>query len=179
MEEIPMKRLAFVLAATFLGSGCIVTDHGDCSTGVTLEWDFQQANGTVTGCGAAGVDEVDVYLDGNYVSTYACTSGGATIPVTTGGHHVTVEGIDLQAGRIAYRDARSFQAAGCGTQLVSVRPAEGTANLNYGDIGCTASPCYLWFSVHDDVANTPAAAIGTSSQASVKILYPYPGDVVL
>lgn len=175
-----MKRIAFVLAAAFLGTGCIVVGDDHCSSSVTLEWDFRLSDGSVTGCAGAGVDEVDVWVDGNFVSTYTCTAGGATISgVGSGTHDVTVEGFDLVAGRIAYRDQRTFQGTSCGDQLVAVRPAEGTANLNYSDVGCTASPCYLWFSVHDEIANATAAVIGDTSPFAVKTLYPYPGDVVL
>jgi hypothetical protein len=182
MEEIPMKRLAPVLAAAVLGTGCIMVDDNDCSSSsVTLEWDFQRFDGSApTGCLGAGVDAVDVWVDGQFVDTYACNDGGATVfGIGSGTHDVTVEGVDLAAGRIAYRDQRTFSASGCGNQLVRVRPAEGTVNLNYSDVGCTSTACYLWFNVHDDVADTIAAVIGDTSPFAVKTLYAYPDDVVL
>lgn len=179
-----MKRIALAAAAavTLLGTGCIVVDDDPipCSSGtLTLGWDFQRFDGSPpTGCAGAAVNWIDVYVDGGFVDSWSCTSGSATIVVPTGGHDVVVEGIDV-ANRIAYRDAVSV-STGCGDRYVAVRPAEGTVNLNYAvGAGCFASPCYLWFSVWDDVANTAAAAVYDGSPASVKDDYPYPDDVII
>jgi hypothetical protein len=177
-----MKPLALALAATILGSGCIVVDdNGPAPCGasnLTLEWDFQLSTGAVAGCATAGVQWVDVWVGSDFADSFACADGGGTV-YASAGSVVTVEGIDA-AGRIAYRDWVTAPG-GCGTRYASVRPAEGTANLNYGAEapGCTSSPCYLWFSVYDETAATWAAVIDLGSPASVKDDYPYPEDVVI
>lgn len=177
-----MKRIALAAAVALAGTGCIVVDDDDntCSpASLTLQWDFQLFDGSPpVGCATAGVEWVDAYVNGVFYDSWSCASGAGTVPVASGGHDVIVEGIDF-AGRIAYRDRVSASAT-CGNRFVPVRPAEGTANLNYGvAAGCTSSPCFLWFSVWDDVANTAAAAVYSGSPASVKDDYPYPDDVVI
>jgi hypothetical protein len=177
-----MKPLALALAATVLGTGCIVVDDdvGPAPCGasyLTLEWDFQLSDGSVTGCSTAGVQWVDVWVGGDFSDSFACTNGGGTV-YAPAGSVVTVEGVDA-AGRIAYRDWVTAPG-GCGTHYASVRPAEGTANLNYSAAGgCTASPCYLWFAVYDETAATWAAVIDQGSATSVKATFPYPDDVVI
>jgi hypothetical protein len=174
-----MKPLALALAAV-LGTGCIVVDDDDaCSTSsLTLEWDFLRSDNAVTGCAGAGVDLVDVYVDGQFVDTFFCGEGGGTVGPVWAGSVVTVEGIDL-AGRIAYRD-QVTSASSCGNRFAAVRPAEGTVNLNYSAPGgCSASPCFLWFSVFDEISSTYAAVIAQDSPASVKDDFLYPEDVVI
>ena len=171
-----MKPLALALAAAVLGSGCIVVDDdgpAPCSSNLTLEWDFQLAGGTVTGCTGADVDWVDVYVDGN-VDSFSCLDGGGTVWAPSGSV-VTVEGID-SAGRIAYRDWLTAPSS-CATRFATVRPAEGTANLDYSASGCANGPCYLWFAVFDETAGVWAAVIDSGSSASVKASFPYPNDV--
>lgn len=171
-----MKRIAFVLAAAVLGTGCIWVDDDDCSSSsLAVDWTFQLSDGTTAGCAAADVDFVDLYLGGQFIESADCGQGGTTIRVVEGSHVLTVEGID-SAGRIAYRDVVNVQAAGCGTRAIAVRPTEGTVNLDYS-AACTVSPCFLWFSVFDEVAGTLAAVIGDTSPASLKEDFPYPEDV--
>jgi len=182
MEEIPMKRLALVLAASVLGTGCVVVDDDSCARSTfTVDWHFQRFDGSApTGCGAAGVEWVDVFLNGAPVgSSFPCTNNSVVITdVPSGSHALTVEGIDF-AGRIAYRDELTVQTNGCGNRFVASFPSEGTVNLDYTSPGCIASPCFLWFSVFDEIANTTAAAVSVTSPASVKDDYPYPNDVVI
>ncbi len=179
-----MKRIAFAAAAALLGTGCIsssTTTNPPCDPTISVSWAFQLWDGSApTGCAGAGVSLVDVYVDGSFVDTWPCAAGGATIAVASGAHSVLLEGIDAQ-NRIAYRDSMSGIATnGCGDRLVTMTPAEGTANLNYSAPGgCTSSPCYLWFSVYDEVAGQPAAVINGQSPAGVKTLYTYPNDVVI
>ncbi len=177
-----MKRIAFAAAAALLGTGCIsssTTTNPPCDPTISVSWAFQLYDGSApTGCTGAGVSLVDVYVDGSFVDTWPCTAGSATVAVAPGTHSVLLEGIDPQ-NRIAYRDSTSVGTNGCGDRLVSMTPAEGTANLNYSAAGCTSSPCYLWFSVYDEVAGQPAAVINGQSPAGVQTLYQYPGDVVI
>ena len=180
-----MKRIAFAAAtAALLGTGCIsstTTPPPPCDPTLSVSWAFQLYDGSPpTGCAGAGVTWVDVYVDNAFVVTSPCGDGGATIAVSPGTHSVLLEGID-SANRIAYRDSLgAVSTNGCGDRLLTMTPAEGSANLNYAAPGgCTSSPCYLWFSVYDDLAGQPAAAISAQSPLSVKQLYPYPGDVVI
>jgi hypothetical protein len=185
MEEIPMNRLALVLAAATLGTGCVVVDHDDCDAStITLSWSgagFQRFDGTATGCVGAGVTDVDVFMNDAFVATFACADGGAVITrVPSGTHALTVEGIDAARGVVAYRDEFTVQTDGCGNRSAGVTMAEGSVNLDYQALaGCTSSPCFLWFSIHDDVANATAAAIDQNSPAAVKNDFPYPDDVVV
>ncbi len=180
-----MKPLALALAAAVLGTGCIVVDDSvpvPCGSTLTVQWTgFQVYDGTpdgaVTGCAGAGVDYVDVYVDGQFAGWFYCTDGAGTVDAWAGST-VTVEGID-GLGRIAYRDWATT-GSGCGGGFVSVQPSEGTANLNYSvPGGCTASPCHLWFAVFDYDVNDYTAVIDSNSPASVKASYTYPGDVAI
>ena len=65
-----MRRLALLLAASLLGTGCVVSDSTPTPTcypsTITVRWpSFLLANGGVTtSCATAGVTFVDVFLGG-------------------------------------------------------------------------------------------------------------------
>lgn len=173
-----MKRLAAALAATVLASGC--GDDDRCTGTVTVEWpDFLQSNGAVTSsCATAGIDTVDVFLDGQPVDRrFDCRDGGATIVgVSSGPILFTVEGLGSD-GFIRYR-AELTVDSGCADVLVQTQPAAGTANLLYSAAGgCSRPPCFLFFSVFDVVANTVTAAVTRGSPADQQRTFPYPDDV--
>jgi hypothetical protein len=180
MEEIPMKRLALVLAAAVLGTGCVVVDDDCAPSSITVSWSFLGWDNVVRGCGAAGVDWVDVYMNGALVGNGSpCTDGYLVITsVPSGTHDFMVEGLE-PSGYIAYRDEFSVQSSGCGGRSVAALPAEGTANLDYTVSGCISSPCFLWFAVTDTIANVVAAAVSDTSPAAVKDDFPYPNDVLI
>jgi len=179
-----MKRLALALAAAFLGSGCTVTPDR-CTGTVSLQWDFQLADGTVpTGtvnavCMAAGVAYVDVFMDGQPVDSFFCTDGGATIvDVASGLYFMTVEGVDA-GGVIRYREEFDLDARSCADPLIATRPAAGSVDLNYSLPGnvCGATPSYLWFALRD-------AATGHLHPESVDAAndphrYTCPGNVIV
>lgn len=180
-----MKRLAAVLAAALLVTGCFHDD--DCFEGsVTIEWfDFLAADGVPVSCGGAGVDFIDIFVDGQAVDQrFFCSDGGATIVGVPRGQHVfTVEGVQATGfadlGQIVNRDEFTIDAR-CGDRFVSVQPAAGVANLNYSaEGGCSTPPCYLWFSVFDVTANRVTAAITKDSFVSEQRLFEYPGDVAI
>ncbi len=161
-----MKRLVLLAAAALLGSGCIVhNDHCNAPT-LTVEWNgFTGGDGVARGCTAAGVANVDIYMDGTFVSTWPCTDGGALITnVASGTYTLTVEGIE-SGGRIAYRDEFSATAGSCGDRLYQAQPAEGWVDVNYAFqgggscVGSLSNPSFMWFSVFDQVANGVAAEV--------------------
>jgi hypothetical protein len=176
-----MKRLAVVLAASLLGTGCIVSD--DCNTRtVSIGWPtFLLADGTQTAsCGAAGVSSVDVFMDGQSVGNFACTEGGVSVTSVPDGTHVfTVEGLDASSF-IILRDEITLGAT-CGEQVVSVRPAEGTVELAYSFTPlnqCAADPSYLWFSIFDQVAGSVTVRIDENSSTADKTRYTCPDPIV-
>jgi hypothetical protein len=166
MEEIPMKRLALVLAAALMGTGCIVMDdHLDACTGtVSLDWDFQRWDGSVpTGtvgqvCIAAGVAYVDVFMDGALVDRFNCSDGGVVVTGVSSGQYVfTVEGLDATAA-ILYRDEVGVDARRCVDPLVHARPSQGTVVVDYSLPGnaCYGGPTYMSLQVWDDAAGQVA-----------------------
>lgn len=181
-----MKRLALVLAAAVLGTGCIWVDDDDCDRSVTLEWDFQTANGTVVGCNGATVDAgvnvpvVDVFVNDQFAGRFDCFAGRGTIALPEGSSLVTVEGVDAE-NFPAYREEFSVDGRACGNQLVVTRPAEGRINLDYGISPassappCAGGPCFVWFSVWDDIVGQVAATINAGTQPT---RFPYPNDLV-
>src|SRR5215208_3924900 len=125
-----MSRLAAVLAAAAFGAaGCHSSADRCAPASVTLHWDFQLADNTLTNCTGAQVRQVDVYVNDGLVSSSPCSDGGVVIETGRAGNDVyTVEGIDA-AGRIAYRDEFVAQSIACSDRVVATTPAEGTVNL--------------------------------------------------
>ncbi len=176
-----MKRLALVLAAAVLGTGCFVDDHTTttCPRTLTLGWDFRTADGAIAGCSSASatVPYVDVFANDQPVGSFDCFAYGGTVSVPGGSSLITVEGVD-GSNRIVYRDEFTIDASACGDQAVAARPAEGRVNLDYTAQSappCANGACYLWFSVRDDITGLVAATVDA---ATVPTTFPYPGDVV-
>lgn len=161
-----MRRLALLLATSVMGAGCYSSSDyypppGCDPTTITVRWpSFQLANGAVTSsCGVAGVSSVEVFLNDVSVQRLACGAGGLTITgVTPGQNIVTVEGLD-GAGTILLRDDLTVPVATCGDTLVDTQPAEGLFNLAYyfTPVNQCSPGSYIWFSVHDQLANVTAA----------------------
>ncbi len=173
-----MKRLALVLAAAVLGSGCIWMTDDMCDRTVTLEWDFRTADGAVVSCSSAtaAIDTVEVWIDSRFAGAFSCFDGRGSVSVGSGSHLVTVEAYE-GASRV-YRDEFTASAT-CGNQIFATRPAEGRVNLDYAVAStpavCGTGPCFLWFSVWDDIAQEPAAVVNAST---VPTLYPFPNDLI-
>jgi hypothetical protein len=174
-----MTRLALVLAAAVLGTGCVVVhDDTACDRTVTIDWAFQNADGAVTAsCAGAGVQLVDVWVNGGVV-TFDCFGPPGTVLLAPGANVITVEGIDAQ-NRIAYREDFSFDASSCGDHgTIATTPAEGRINLDYTvstSPPCLNGACFVWFSVWDDIAGQVAATVNASVQPTS---FPYPDDLV-
>jgi hypothetical protein len=174
-----MKRIAFVLAAAFLGTGCVfVDDH--CDPTVTIEWTtFENAEGFVTpSCATAGVEAIDVWVNGARVGVFDCFGPSGTVPLSDGGNELRVEGIDA-LGRIAYRDWFSFDAPACGHNgTLQTNPAEGFVDVDYAFSpvnACSAPPSFIWLQVRDDVAGQIAFVengVGAAQQCSLTAAAP-------
>ena len=162
-----MRRLALLLAASLMGTGCVVSDDSTHATPcypstITARWpSFLLANGAVTtSCATAGVAGVDVYLNGGLVQRVSCGAGGLTITTPPAGSSVlTIEGVD-SAGTILLRDELNVTPGACGDVIVDAQPAEGTLELAYSftptDV-CTAGGSYMWFSVYDEIVGDVTA----------------------
>jgi hypothetical protein len=181
-----MKRLALTLAAAVLGTGCIavVDDHENtCFPSATVDWSFRNADGGVTSsCNAAGVTWVDVWANGALVGEFDCFGPAGTVALARGANLVTVEGLDAPfdaGGAVLYRDEFTVDAAACGHQgTFAAVPAEGRVNLDYATTSappCAGGPCYVWFAVHDDIANETA---WVANAQFAPTSYPYPNDIV-
>jgi len=123
-----MKRIALLLAAVGLGSGCVVDT---CDTGsLSVDWSFSSVNGaTGLACSdirlSSPIVDVDVFLDGSPVATFVnCYDYGVTIfDVSSGSHEVTVEGYDA-SGYIVTRDWFTTSVASCGDTFDVAMPGE-------------------------------------------------------
>jgi hypothetical protein len=168
-----MKRLALVLAAAVLGTGC---NHDDCDPTVTLQWDFRTADGAVVGCSTVDADIrfVDVFVDDLPAASFDCGAGSGSIRLARGSSLFTVEGVDV-TGRIIYRDEFVVDAGRCGNQLVATRPAEGRVNLDYGTtLQTVPANTFVWFSVFDNIAGQ----VATELAEDVPLFNDYPRDLV-
>ncbi len=165
-----MKHLALALSALVLGSGCVVTTD-ECSRSISTDWSFLDADGFVLNCGTAGVQWVDLFLDGAYVDSFACTSGQTGFPVTitgvgSGTHTLIAEGLDA-GSVIRYRHQIQVDSSSCGDQLVHAQPGEGRLNLMYS----ATTSGWLWYSLYDNIAGSYVTYQGYG--------YPTPNDVVV
>jgi hypothetical protein len=169
-----MNRLFVLLAAGLLGSGCIVSsDVCDAST-VWISWpSFVRATSTgyTTTTACSGIDGVDVYVDGGSTPySAACLDDAVGLWLDSGSHWATVEALDGNGFPIL-RDEISFTVSdSCGDQIVDTQPGEGVVTVNYDFDGaaCTAGGSYMWFNVHDDVANVDIAGVDHLSDDPAK-----------
>jgi hypothetical protein len=189
-----MRTLALALLASVLGTGCIIHDNDTVNGGgdpvclpstITVAWsNFTAGDGAQLGCAAAGVEWVDIFMNGTPVETWNCADGGAIITdVLSGSYLLTIEGVEAN-GRIAFRDEQNVTSSGCGDRLVFAEPAEGFVALQYTFspvnqcAGTVADPSYLWFSVFDVAANATTAAVDANSTLAEKRLYACSLDLV-
>jgi hypothetical protein len=171
-----MRLFALAIAAV-LGSGCVVNTACDGSA-VAVTWSFRDVNGASNlSCAAVGVTAVDLYFNGQFVDRYACSQGGATVPVASGTFDVTVEGI-APDGTIINRDQFTASVRSCGTTTYAARPGEGDLRIDYSI--APVNSCgggYIWFSLYDEVAGQVISAIGDTSSSVDKTLFFCPAEV--
>ena len=174
-----MRRLALLLAASLLGTGCIVSDSTPVAppcyaSTITVRWpSFLLANGGVTtSCGTAGVTYVDVFLNDQTVQQggFGCDARGVTITTPpAGSSRITVEGVASDGATILLRDELTVAPAACGDVVVDAQPAEGTLELDYAFTPvnvCTAGGSYMWFSVYDQIAGLVTAVADETANAT-------------
>jgi len=159
-----MNRLLVLLVASMLGTGCVVSDNNppifcDART-VSVGWSsFRLANNSVVStCSAAGIGNVQVFMDDQLVTTVACSGGGVNVTgvLNDGNHLFTVEGLDSSTSAIALRDEATVSNSNCDNLVVDTQPSEGTFVLNYSfspNFCTSATNSYIWFALHDDISN--------------------------
>jgi hypothetical protein len=170
-----MNRFYLLLAASALGMGCGGSSHHiPCDTRtVAVGWpSFQLADGTVTSsCTTAHVSDVDVFMDDTPVTTVACSAAGVNVTgVPNNGNHLfTVEARDSTTNAIALRDEQTVGNSNCTNLLLDTEPSEGTFVLNFSfspDLCTSSSNSFIWFTVHDVIANQDIAVDGSHSPQS-------------
>jgi hypothetical protein len=176
-----MRRLALLLSAALLGTGCVVTAD-DCDRTATITWDFTDADGNFfTTCGQAGVNFVDVYV-GSEGFRFSCVDASTGVVGLPGGTPwITVEGVSAASfsdpGQIIYRDI--VQAASvCGDQLVDAHAAEQEVWIQPVYSACAAVPSYVWFSVIDDSTGAAVWGVDAASSIANKRLYTCQADAI-
>ena len=119
-----MKRIALLLAAVGLASGCVVETCDPREVRIT--WDLIDVDGFATTCTGTSlsdpVDSMDVWLDGYYVDTLFCDDYGITLSDVVGTHDVILEG--FSGSHLVVRDMWTFSADDCGATQVNMYPGE-------------------------------------------------------
>lgn len=144
-----MKRIALMLAAVGLGSGCIVSTTTPCDPGaLSVDWAFVDIAGTSNlACSDPGlsatITSVDVYVDG-YLEAFnvSCTTYGVVVPGLAGGwHDVQVEG--FSGSTIITRDQFSVEV--CGDTATTAQAGEG--EIEFLPAACSGG--YMDYSLTD------------------------------
>jgi hypothetical protein len=161
-----MTRLALILAAATLGTGCVVVDDDTpCDSTAALDWTLVDANGVARPCGYSGVQFIDVWVNGSPVASFSCVDGSGVVPLAAGTNDVIVEGVD-DFGAIVLRDfLPPLDGSGCGHHgTFLTEPTEGRVNVQYALPGPPPSgvcfspgPSFMWVTVWDDLAGVIAA----------------------
>ncbi len=181
-----MKRVLLTLAAAVLGAGCVVSSSPPCDTPtLTVDWSFTDADGVSQTCAGMGISAVDVYYDGSFAGEFSCALYGQTFTSAPGSHSLIVEGLDAN-GTIIARDSFVTSVASCGDTPANAVAGEGWMNLDYHFYPTDqCSGGYMWFAIHDDVANATAALVNGNNYptryycpATIEFPLPY-GDYTL
>jgi hypothetical protein len=145
-----MKRIAILLAAVGLGSGCVVSTTCDPQD-LAIDWRFIDVNGTgnllcteVPGV----INTVDIWVDGARWDTVTCDNLNLGITYAnpgTGFHRVVVEG--YSGSTLVNRDWADVNVAECGTTSFAANPGEGY--LVVGPTSCAAGNGNLLYSLRD------------------------------
>ncbi|HET6440594.1 MAG TPA: hypothetical protein VFG59_21215 [Anaeromyxobacter sp.] len=157
-----MNRLAVLLAASWVGTGCVVHDTCDVHT-VWVGWSSfvratQTGYETSTAC-FSDFTQMQVYLDEDLAnpSTANCTDNVAGFAgVLTGVHTIRVDGLSngssgVPSGVPLVRDVVSVDISDvCADQVVDTQPGESVVNLSYAVPGGVCVPgSVMWFKVED------------------------------
>jgi hypothetical protein len=182
-----MRLLALsTAAAALLATGC---GGHPCDTGnLTVAWHLENASGLSWSCAAAGVDWIDIYVDGHrQVDAARCTDGVATIfGVPSGSHTVTVEGVVIDStvspAVTTVIDRDEFQASvGCGDVGYTATPGEATLDIQYDFTpvnACDAAGSAIWYQVTDTISGDVISSITSHSSNQDKTRFACPNDPV-
>ena len=176
-----MKRLALVLAAVVLGTGCIFVDDDDsCDSQRHGGLDLPELPrpGHARAARRPASTSVDIYVNDRYVDDVSLLGPAATIfRIARGATLVRVDAVDLSAGGSGAHRATGTSSAStsatCGNHAVAAQPAEALLDLNYAAT-CPSGPCYLWFSLFDELAGSVATRV---DGATAPTTYVCPADV--
>lgn len=153
-----MKRIAILLAGAVLGTGCIIDTTDDpCVRTLSVDWLFVDAVGNPNlNCTDAGVNNVDVWIDGALVATAVpCTSYGASFTgYDSGSHDVVVEG--YFDNTIINRDWYTLPPT-CSDAVFQASPGEGTLDIQ--PTACEVGTTYLAYRITDVTPGRPVELV--------------------
>jgi hypothetical protein len=192
-----MNRALLLLPMAALASGCYVAPP--CDPEANVYWGFTVPGlGGAMSCSEAGVDTVNVFLDGAYLDTVPCSgpaADGIQIVGIGGGSHLLQ--LDVYSGGTSgirrYAADATIATSGCGSSFdVIADGLDGRLQFQYafadgGNLCAGAS--YLWFqvtsggtvydAVDDGTANPLALACTNSAGArNVDVLNPAGGTTI-
>jgi len=155
-----MKRLAILLAATALGSGCVVTTDTCHSGTVDVGWNLVAANGASgVACNSlnlpADVVDMDVWIDGVLAaSPIGCNAFGVAIPgVPAGSHDVLVAGYD-GLNNVVVRGAALVDVCDGASGFLDL----GEGYMDIQPTNCEVSGDALTYAIYD-VTMSPATLV--------------------
>jgi hypothetical protein len=166
-----MKRIAILLAAVGMGSGCVVSSTPCDSRTLTVDWLFVDVVGNANLlCSDVGVNNVDVYVDGTRVAmAEPCTNYGISRSgFSAGPHDIVVEGFN--GSTLVNRDLYTVNAADCGDTTFHASPGEGQIDISPSSCH-SPQPTYLLYRLADVTHGTPGVVI--SSVVPTSLTYPY------
>lgn len=188
-----MNRALLLLPMAALASGCYVAPP--CDPVANVYWTFTVPGlaGVMT-CDQAGVNSVDVFVDGSLVDTVPCKGPAADgIQLVGFGRGPRLLQLDVYGGSTRrYQLDRNIDLDGCNNSFdVVANGIDGRLQFQYsfGDgANLCAGPSYIWFqvtsagAVYDavDDANNPLslACTNTSSARNVDVLNPSGGTTI-
>lgn len=175
-----MNRIALLLAAVGLGSGCVVSTPCDAGS-LTVDWSFIDAYGaTTSSCSTAGVliSDIHVWVDGVQSVAAVCSGPAVTISgIPAGGHTVIVEG--LSGSTIINRAQVSASVACGGNTPVAAQLGEGYLDIK--PTNCRySSGTYLPFSITDVstsatrvISQPPGSTLSFTCSGGISARLPY------
>jgi hypothetical protein len=126
---------------------------------LTVSWAFTRADGASgLGCADAGVESVDLWIDGVQVgSRIACAQGSATFTGLAAGDHVYTARGNRADGTARYQTWGGVALAACGETRALVQPGAGTLRVDYAtstDLcyaldDASQTTGYVWFQLLD------------------------------
>lgn len=159
-----MRHLLLVAPLLALASAC--TEPCAAPT-LTVSWRFTLADGsTFVRCFDAGVDTVDLWLDGVKVGEgMACEQGSATFALAAGAHAYTIRGLAAD-GSIRYQTWGEATQGSCGETRVTLTPGAGRLRVEYptstGSCASASDPAtngYVWYDLLDRTTGLSASSV--------------------